>query len=70
MWNIHIENAPLSRSNSPFYTRNLKSDADHTFDYNASMNFHEQLREIEERYGFEENEYARELGRVVAPLQD
>lgn len=34
------------------------------------MTFHERLRSIEERYGMNESEHARELGRVVAHLQD
>ena len=35
-----------------------------------TMTFQEQLRSIEERYGVSESEYARELGRTVADLQD
>ncbi len=34
------------------------------------MTFHERLRSIEERYEINECEHARELGRVVAYLQD
>jgi len=34
------------------------------------MSFHERLRSVEERYDIGESEYARELGRTVAHLQD
>jgi DNA-binding transcriptional regulator YiaG len=35
-----------------------------------TMTFQERLRLIEERYDVSESEYARELGRTVADLQD
>lgn len=34
------------------------------------MSFHKQLRSAEDRYDVGESEYARELGRTVACLQD
>ncbi|RZV06592.1 hypothetical protein SAMN05192552_103763 [Natrinema hispanicum] len=34
------------------------------------MEFEEQLRSLEERYGISESERARELGRTVAQLRD
>jgi hypothetical protein len=34
------------------------------------MTFQERLRSIEERYDINESEHARELGRIVAHLQD
>lgn len=34
------------------------------------MSFHEQLREVEEKYDIDQSERARELGRLVAHLRD
>lgn len=36
----------------------------------SGMTIHERIRSLEERYDIEESEYARELGRTVAHLQD
>lgn len=34
------------------------------------MTFQDRLRSLEDRYDVEESDYARELGRTVAPLRD
>jgi len=36
----------------------------------SHTSFHDRLRFLEERYGIRESDYARELGRTVAHLQD